>query len=84
MGDAITSPGRLSSVQVADEEGSSAKDQPPSERDAYGRRSRFWHSDDSMKSFWHSFGTVEARFGLLEQHLRFEVPYNHYALHVGA
>ena len=37
-----------------------------------------------MKSIWHSFGTVEGQIGLLEQHPRWQVPYNQYALHVGA
>jgi hypothetical protein len=37
-----------------------------------------------MKLFWHSFGTVEGRMGLLEQSSRSQVPYNQYALHVGA
>ena len=37
-----------------------------------------------MKSFCHSFGTVEGQIGLLEQHSRWQVLYNQYALHVGA
>ena len=37
-----------------------------------------------MKLFWHSFGTVEGHIGLLEQHSRSQVPYNQYALLVGA
>ena len=37
-----------------------------------------------MKLFWHSFGTVEGQIALLEQHPRLQVPYNQYALHVGA
>lgn len=44
----------------------------------------FWHSDGSVNSIWHSFGTVEGQIGLVERHFRWEVLYNHCALHVGA
>lgn len=47
--------------EVANEERSSRKDQPPSERNAAECDCEFWHSDGSMTSFWHSLGTVEVK-----------------------
>jgi hypothetical protein len=41
-------------------------------------------SDGLIKSIWHDFGTLEGRIGLMEQQPRLQVPYNQYALHVGA
>jgi hypothetical protein len=90
VGDAVASTGRLSSLQavfsneVADEERSSGEDQPAGERNAAESGSGFWHSGGSVKLFWHSFGTVDGQIGLLEQHPRWQVPYNQYAPHVGA
>ena len=37
--------------------------QPPSQRNAIG----FWHSDGSVKSIWHSFGTVGGEIGQIEK-----------------
>ena len=60
VGDTVASPGGLSGLQTlcanetANEERSSRENYPPDQRNAFG----FWHSDGSVKSIWHSFGTV--------------------------
>jgi hypothetical protein len=56
------------------------KHQPPRQRNAVG----FWHSDGSVKSIWHSFGTVRGEIGQMERQFCREVLYNLYVLHVGA
>ncbi len=38
----------------------------------------------SVNSIWRSFGSIEDQPGMVEQHFRSEVLYNHYVLHVGA
>src|SRR5258708_35480061 len=59
---------RLASLQAvfadeaADEERSAGENKPSGERNA----GESWHSSGPMKSFWHSFGTVEGRIGPLE------------------
>ena len=86
MGDTVASPRGLSGLQTllanetANEERSSGENQPPGQRNAIG----FWHSDGSVKSIWHSFGTVRGEIGQMEQQFCWEVLYNLYVLHVGA
>src|SRR5277367_750387 len=72
VGDTIAPPRGRSGLQTllanetADEERSSGENQPAGQRNAV----EFWHSEGSLKSIWHSSGTVDSQIAWLEQDFR--------------
>jgi hypothetical protein len=90
VGDPVASTGRLAHLQkvfadeAADETRGPGENQPAGKRNVAESGHGFWHSHDSEREFWHSFGTVRRQIGLFQRALELEVLYNEYALHVGA